>query len=111
MSVGQLSDGLLPYQGSSRQEGLSIIGCNGSTQDVARTVFHRPSKNICSDALQSHSSDIPCFDPFLTQELTKQLHVQLKVKGQKFPNEERRKIKQRETKLKGRWQLFARAAK
>lgn len=44
MSVGQLSDGSLPYQGSSRQEGLSITGCKGSTQDVARTVFQHPSK-------------------------------------------------------------------
>lgn len=41
-------------------------------------------KNVCNDALQSHPSGIPCFDPFLTQELT--LNCSMCRRGSKARN-------------------------
>jgi len=50
----------------------------------SRNSFSVSFKNVCSDALQSRPSDIPCFDPVLTQELT--LNCSMCRRGSKTRN-------------------------
>lgn len=69
LAAGEQSYLTAPCHSLLQQESSSALAAKAlhQTQQQQSSVSF---KNVCNDALQSHPFGIPCFDPFLTQELT-----------------------------------------
>lgn len=108
-----LSDSSL---GSSRRAHLHCLPglYTRQTQQQPSSV---PFKNVCSDALQSHPSGIPCFDPLLTQELTLNCSIcRWGSKARNFQTQKEEELLSPPKKIEGEknnqthcWQQFSRA--